>query len=448
MLFESRKTRDTLEERLRAAEAENERLQRAVGELSLLNELAGEIGASHDLERITRRIVRQALRAVHAEEGVLAVLDEPVGDDEGVLRTLVRTADGARAAPALRADDHLLGWMQLHRRPLRLDAPHDDARFANTPWPESVTSVLCVPLSAHSRLIGMLTVFNKRGGGGFDADDERLLAILAAQSAQVIENARLVEEEKKLVRMREELHLARRIQQSLLPEHAPVVAGYDLAGLSLPAETVGGDYFDFIPIGEHRLALCVGDVVGKGLPASLLMANTQATLRGQTGPDVASDVCLERANRFLHRTLRPGAFVTLFYGILDASTHRVHSANAGHNRPLLLRADGAVERLEHGGLVLGALAGSAYEEAVHTLGPGDVLLVYSDGLTEAMDDAREEFGEARTMEVLRAHRDASAAALVDALVAAVRTHAGGVPQSDDITLLVVKREGDTSERDD
>jgi serine phosphatase RsbU (regulator of sigma subunit) len=444
VLFDSRKSRDTLEKRLRAAEAENERLQRAVGELSLLNELAGEIGASHDLERITRRIVRQALRAVHAEEGVLAVLDDP--SDEDALRTLVRTADGNRGGSALRVDDHLLGWMHLNRRPLRLDEPHDDPRFSSTPWPASVTSVLCVPLSARSRLIGMLTVFNKQGGGDFDADDERLLAILAAQSAQVIENARLVEEEKELVRMREAVHLARRIQRSLLPEAPPDLAGYDLAGFSLPAETVGGDYFDFIPIDDHRLAFCVGDVVGKGLPASLLMANTQATLRGQTGPGVASDVCLERSNRFLHRTLRPGAFVTLFYGILDASTHRVQSANAGHNRPLLLRAGGTVERLEHGGLVLGALAGSAYEEAVHALGPGDVLLVYSDGLTEAMNDDREEFGEARTTEVLRAHRGASAAALVDALVAAVQAHAGGVPQSDDITVLVVKREREASEQ--
>jgi serine phosphatase RsbU (regulator of sigma subunit) len=438
VLFKPRSDRHALEERLHTAEAENERLQRAVEELSLLNELAGEIGASHDLQRITKRIVRQALRAVHAEEGVLAVLDDP--SDEDALRTLVRTADGNRGGSALRADDHLLGWMHLNRRPLCLNAPHDDPRFANTPWPANVTSVLCVPLSARSRLIGMLTVFNKEGG--FDGGDERLLAILAAQSAQVIENARLVEEEKELVRMREEVHLARRIQQSLLPNGPPTLAGYDFAGLSLPAETVGGDYFDFIPIDEYHLAFCVGDVVGKGLPASLLMANTQATLRGQTGPGIASDACLERSNRFLHRALRPGTFVTLFYGVLDTATHRVRSANAGHNRPLLLRADGAVERLEHGGLVLGALAGSTYEEATHALHPGDLLLVYSDGLTEAMSDGREEFGEERAAEVLRAHRARPAAAVVDALVQAARAHAGATPQSDDITLVVVKRTGD------
>ncbi|MEP0545554.1 MAG: GAF domain-containing SpoIIE family protein phosphatase [Rhodothermales bacterium] len=439
MLFASRQAVQALETRLRAAEEENRGLHRAVEELSLLNTLAREIGASHDLQQITKRIVHQALHAVEAEQGVLAVLDaQPEGES---LRTLVRTAAGTSARPALRADDHLLGWMQLHHRPLRLDAPRTDPRFAATPWPDDVASVLSVPLSAQSRLIGALTVFNKRGGGGFSAEDERLLAILAGQSAQVIENARLLEEEKELVRMQEALHLARRIQRGLLPERPPDVPGYDLAGLSLPADTVGGDYFDFIPVGDGRLALCVGDVVGKGLPASLLMANVQATLRGQTGQDIGAAECLGRANRFLKRTLRPGTFVTLVYGILDAGTHEFHSANAGHNRPLLLRADGTLERLEHGGLVLGALSDSLYEEVGHVLYPDDLLLLYSDGLTEAMSDAREEFGEERVGALLRSHRTHSAKAVVDALVEAVQAHAGATPQSDDITLLVVKRAG-------
>ena len=438
MLFASRHTVQDLEERLQGAEEENGRLRRAVEELSLLNELAGEIGASRDLEQITNRIVEQALRAVEAEQGVFAVLDLDEAAEQDAMRTLVRSAYTPNG-PALRADEQMLEWMRAHHRPLRLEAPREDPRFMGTLWPDTVVSVLCVPLSAQSRLIGTLTVFNKRGGGGFTEEDERLLAILAAQSAQVIENARLLEEEKKLGRMREEVRLAQRIQQSLLPERSPSLAGYDLAGLSLPAEVVGGDYFDFIPVGDGRLALCVGDVVGKGLPASLLMANVQATLRGQTGPDIGAAECLERANRFLKRTLRPGTFVTLVYGILDAEAHAFRSANAGHNRPLLLRADGTLERLEHGGLVLGALSNTTYEEVTHRFHPGDLLLLYSDGLTEAMDEAREEFGEARASAVLRAHGSRSAQSVVNALVGAVQAHAGVTPQSDDITLLVVKR---------
>jgi sigma-B regulation protein RsbU (phosphoserine phosphatase) len=438
VLFSPRQDLRALEDRLHEVESENGRLRRAVEELSLLNELAREIGASHDREEITQRIVRQALRAVEAEQGVLAVLDEAEEAGQDAMRTLFRTAYTA-AGPALRADEHMLEWMRTHRRPLRLDAPREDPRFWGTVWPDAVVSVLCVPLSVRSRLIGTLTVFNKREGKGFTEEDERLLTILAGQSAQVIENARLLEGEKALIQMREEVNLARRIQQGLLPEAAPSFAGYDLAGLSLPAEVVGGDYFDFIPVDDCRLAICVGDVVGKGLPASLLMANVQATLRGQTGPGVGAGRCLERANRFLHRTLQRGTFVTLFYGVLDAEVHRLTSANAGHNRPLLLRADGTLERLTHGGLVLGALASSAYQEVAHALGPGDLLLVYSDGLTEAMNGAREELGEAPVEAVLRAHRGATAARVVDALVAAVRAHAGATPQSDDITLLVVKR---------
>ena len=248
--------------------------------------------------------------------------------------------------------------------------------------------------------------------------------------------------------MHEQLRLAAELQARLLPSAPPDVPGYDVAGRSLSSEAVGGDYFDFIALEDGRLGLAVGDVVGKGLPAALLMANTQATLRGQAPGAASAAACLERANALLHGSTSRREFVTLFYGVLDPVRHRVRYANAGHNRPLLLAAGHAPGkdearapvRLETGGLALGMVPACAYEEVEVGLGPGDLLFVYSDGVTEAMAADRELFGEGRLAAVLEGCRGAPAAEVVERVVEAVRRHAGAAPQSDDVTVLAVLRQ--------
>ena len=426
-----------------ALEQENERLRRSVEELSVLNELATEIGGARGVEAVMQTVVQRSIRAVGAEQGVITLLDEGSGHKG---HTLVREAATSAGREALRLEETLLGWMAHYRRPLRLNEPREDPRFRGAAWRPGVRSLLCAPLLVRAELRGVLTAFNKRGGPGggeaacFSAGDERLLAIIAAQSAQVIENARLVEEERELLRMREQLRLAAELQARLLPAKAPDVPGYEVAGWSLSSEAVGGDFFDFIPLGGGRLGLAVGDVVGKGLPAALLMANVQATLRGQA-PGAASVVaCLERANGLLHASTSPREFVTLFYGVLDPDRHRFRYANAGHNRPLLVPAGMAPVRLETGGLALGLAPTTSYGEAEVELGPGDLLVVFSDGVTEAMDPDRDLFGEGRLGAVLEACRDSPAGSVIEGVADAVRRHAGGAPQSDDVTLLVVRRQ--------
>jgi len=242
------------------------------------------------------------------------------------------------------------------------------------------------------------------------------------------------------VHIREEMRLALDIQTSLLPTAPPQTPGYDIAGVSLPAETVGGDYFDYLPL-DAGLGLCVGDVSGKGLPASLLMANVQATLHGQAPWSDSVSACLGRINTLLCRRVRKGSFVTLVYGILDPHRHRFTFANAGHNRPYLCTADGAVRRLDRGGLALGFIADHVYHEAAVSLAPGDLLLLYSDGITEAMNPAREQFDEERLVALLKAHRRHTAQAFIRRIVEAVQRHTGDAPPSDDMTLPAVKRLG-------
>jgi sigma-B regulation protein RsbU (phosphoserine phosphatase) len=240
--------------------------------------------------------------------------------------------------------------------------------------------------------------------------------------------------EEELARVR----LAARIQKDLLPKEAPRLAGYDLAGRSIPAQTVGGDYFDFVFMDEAHLALCLGDVSGKGLPASLLMANLQAAIRSQVLACASVTDCLSRTNTLLYRSTDAGKFATAFYCVLDLERHELTFSNAGHNPPLLFRSS-RPERLEEGGLMLGAFEGAEFVEASCRIEPGDLLVVYSDGITEAMNGDNEEFGEEGLVEVVNRERERSAEDVLDAIVKAALDFTGDRLQGDDMTLMVLKR---------
>ncbi len=422
---------------------ENVQLKRAVEELSILNELARAIGASLNSQDIVEKIVLRSVRALNVEQAVITLVDRRTDDQ---MKTLIRAMRTSSSHEQFHLKRSLLGWMYIHKKPLLSNDPKNDVRIRGDAWEESIRSLLCVPLMIKSELIGVLTVYNKKGGAKFTEEDQRLLAIIAGQSAQVIENARLYEEEKAYAHMQEEIRLARQIQLDLLPKSPPEFPGYDIAGISLPAQQVGGDYFDFVPMGEDQVAVCLGDVSGKGLPASLLMANLQATLRAQTLTTAATCERLMHANRLLYRSTDPEKFATLFYGILDARKNKLCFCNAGHENPILFSASGKLERLTTGGLVLGIMDDFRFQEKMVSLNPGDMLVIFSDGVTEAMNDKEELFGEQRLIDIVREGRKYRSADLIDRIVGSVKQHAGDVPQVDDITLVVVRRlEGEPAE---
>ena len=412
------------------------KLRRAVEELSILNDLARAIGASLNSQEIMRTIVHRSLRSTNAEQGVITLLDASASDP---MKTLIRTAVSSASYSPYHFNQSLLGWMHLNKKPLLVNDPKNDERFRGVKWDESIRSLICVPMLIKGELKGVLTIYNKKGEGGFTEDDQRLLAIIAAQSAQVVENARLYESEQALQRMREEVRLASRIQTDLLPQHVPEIEGYDIAGKSIPAQMVGGDYFDFISMEGGRTALALGDVSGKGLPASLLMANLQATLRGQTLLAPSASECVSRANRLLYESTSSEKFVTLFYGILDPAGHQLRFCNAGHENPFVLPAEGEPRRLVEGGVVLSILEDFPYQEEIVPLAPGDLMVVFSDGITEAINQNQEQFGEARLSQLIQQHRSESAAGLIESIIQGVRQFVGGMHQMDDMTLLVLKR---------
>ncbi len=415
---------------------ENQRLKRAVEELSILNELAASIGGLSSSEEVVRKILSRALRALNAEQGVVTLVAERT---DNPMRTLVRSMITSSDHPAFHFNSVLLGWMTLYKRPITINDPASDQRFGGAVWDPMVRSLVCVPMLIRGGLKGILTVYNKRNSDKFTDDDQRLLSIIGAQSAQVIENARLYEEERALMKIQRELELASQIQSDLLPRGEPKMPGYDIAGATFPARSVGGDFFDFIPIEERKLALCVGDVSGKGLPAALLMTNIQASLRSEAFLGKRAQECVERMNRQLYHTTGPEKFATLFYGILDGANNTLFYCNAGHEQPYMFSGTGEPRRLDIGGTVIGAVDSMSFEGASVAFDRGDFLVAYSDGVTEAMDPNMVQFGDARLSRLIRDNAGLRAAELVKLIADAVMAHAGNAPQHDDITALVIKR---------
>jgi sigma-B regulation protein RsbU (phosphoserine phosphatase) len=241
-----------------------------------------------------------------------------------------------------------------------------------------------------------------------------------------------------------ELETARKIQEKLLPHEMPRLTGFEIAGTSIPSKQVGGDYFDFLDMGKGKLGIAIADVSGKGIPAALLMANLQASLHAQS---LESDKVAEvtnRINNLLVKSTDSNMFVTFFYGLLDRNQSTFTSTNAGHNPPLLFRGDHTLERLSEGGMVLGFLQDQSYEQQTTTLNPGDILVMYTDGITEARnpeEEAVEEklFGEERLIQVVKESASLSAREIQAAILQSVSAYTKNTPQEDDITLVVIKR---------
>ena len=411
------------------------RLRQSVETLSILNDLAVAMGTSADPDDAIEKLVDRSMRAVNAEQAVVTLLDR---SENPSMATQVRVITSSAQHQKYSVNESLLGWMLLNKKPLVISDPSKDHRFKGISWDDTIRTVMCLPLMIKSELIGILTIFNKKSAAGdsFNAEDESLMSIIGAQSAQIIENARLVKDKSS---MEEQVKLAFEIQRNLLPKYPPRIDGYDIAGDSIPAQSVGGDYFDFIPIDENKLAVCLGDVSGKGLPASLLMANVQATLRGQTLLDAPANERVERANKLLYRCTDDERFVTLFYGVLDYARHELVYCSAGHEQPIVVKADGTVTRLESGGLALGVFEKVQYQQETVSLNSGDVLIAYSDGITDAANASNQPFGAEQLVSLIGEYRNERSSALIERIVDGVNVHAGDTPQFDDLTVVVIKR---------
>jgi sigma-B regulation protein RsbU (phosphoserine phosphatase) len=275
-----------------------------------------------------------------------------------------------------------------------------------------------------------------RGVGDFVQkpwNNDDLLATVQTQIArgQAHRQARQLETENE-----QALAEAREIQQELLPTEIPQIPGYEISGAWKPARLVGGDYFDVLEFGQDRVALCIADVVGKGMPAALLMSNLQAAIKAVALDSLLPQELCAWLNRFMCSNTAPDKFITFFYGLIDAAQRKLVYSNAGHNSPILRRRDGSSIRLPEGGVALGIFPEWRYEAGEAELAPGDRLVLFTDGVTEAMSPQGEEFGEERLLALLNAAPEAGAAEIQERILRAV-TEFSGSELHDDATLIVL-----------
>ncbi len=375
-----------------ALEEENQRLRNAIAELSIINDIATTINSTQPVEQIVDIIVKKCIKHLNVEQGAIMLLDE--SDKEKPLHTMIREQQSSLDLLPYRFDAQLTGWMLKNQEPLLVNNLKEDKRFKDlvdktTPF----ESFLSVPLRVKNKMQGVLTVFNKRSKEKFSSNDQKLLSIIASQSSQIIENARLLEEERNLQVMQEEMRVAKQTQINLLPKEFPLINGYQIAARTIPAKEVGGDSYDLIQIDDKHFAFCLGDVSGKGMPAAMLMSNLQATLRSFTKTGNLCKDIIANSNDLLYNSTEPSKFATLFYGILNPESNEIVFCNAGHNNPFLFSADGNVKELKTGGLILGCLPASEYEEEKVSINRNDIIVIFSDGISEAMNENEEEYGE-------------------------------------------------------
>lgn len=298
--------------------------------------------------------------------------------------------------------------------------------------------------------IGLAVEAMQRGVGDFVEKpwvNSRLLEILGKQIDQgrarrearrraALESRAQIEMLSQLHRQEQEIEEVRVIQQGLLPREIPRMAGFEIAGAWQPARVVGGDYLHVLPFGADSLGLCIADVAGKGLPAAILMSNFQAALRGLASSSLSPDALCEQLNSFLCRNISSDRFVTFFYSQLDGPSRRLHYANAGHNPPIVLHDDGSHDRLREGGGVLGVFPAQKFARGSMDLSPGDLLILFTDGVTEACNPAGEEFGETRLLHLVEENRSAPVEDLQKKILESVGSFCRG-QWEDDATLVVL-----------
>ena len=398
---------------------------------------APDLMSERPLSEVLTLVLEMVFQAIAPERAALLLLEgDPPQLTPGASRGMQPGTDG-KALVSTTIANRVIGHQQSV---LTLDA-QSDPRFmdAESIGFDSVHSAMSVPLWNNREVIGMIYVDRIQRRVSFSKIDLEVLTLLANLSAIKIDHVRLAERDQKMREIERELKTAAQIQRRLLPGEPPSFAGYDLHGHNDPCYEVGGDYFDFQPRENGRLGIAVGDVSGKGIGAALLMATLQASFRAHAATDASPEVLVERLNRAICASSEANKFITFFYGELDRETHGLHYVNAGHNPPLLFRSNGDVETLRTGGLILGFEPTIRFAQEELTLAPGDVLLLFTDGVTEAPGPDGEEFGEERLGEIVRGSGQASASDITQRIRDGVDAFTDGADPFDDFTVCVIRR---------
>ena len=421
--------------------------ERQTRNLNALLRVSKALASEIRLDDLLQVIVKVAAEVMDADRATLFLYDE--SRDELWSKTTQRLEIKEIRLPL---GVGIAGHVAKTRTAINIPDTYADARFDPDFDKETgyrTRSILCLPLIGNGdRLIGVIQVLNKKDQEVFDEADESLLGGLSAHITVALERARLIEAYVEKERMEEALKLAHDIQMSMLPKIFPPFPKrheFEIFATIAPAKEVGGDFYDFFFIDDDHLCFAVGDVSGKGVPASLFMAVTKTLFKATAGNGGAPGEILARLNAEICRDNESCMFVTFFCAILNIRTGQVDYSNGGHNLPYYLHRDGVSPLENAGGRALGVVEQSAYISGRMVLSPGEALLLYTDGVTEAMDSRETLYSDQRLERFLASNRSSSPRQIIGDLVSDVRHFAGGAPQSDDITVLALLYFGTTKD---
>jgi phosphoserine phosphatase RsbU/P len=409
----------------------------------LLLELSQRIGPTFDLQEILGHLLESVRLAVDYDAAGVFVLSEavrrepvPRGRAIAAMAAVGFDPDPNREDPMLRSGKGIIGHVIRTGESVTAPDVRLDSRYVSGRTP--TLSEVAVPIWSGGRVIGALNLECDRLGA-YSAEHAQLLASFGTAAAIFIDKAILHHQVLEKQRLDHQLAVAREVQASLLPAVPPQVPGYDIAGINLPTMEIGGDYFDYIPLGRDRLGLVVADVSGKGVPAALIMATFRAALRSELRRERLIADVVDSVNRLLIDSMDTSRYVTAVYGILDVESGTFTYVNCGQAPPLLLKAGGGTEWLDRGGPALGMPVAGRRETASVRLDTGDVLALYTDGVVEVFAEGGDEFGVARLEQVIRAAGPARSSGVISAVVSATQSHAGRSDYEDDFTLVVVRK---------
>lgn len=413
----------------------NRDLDGKVQQLNTLFDLSQEFNATVDRDRLVKLLTFALMGQMLVQKHVF----------------LLRTEDGAEANTVEGTDIHVVTAKGVKRSVfsepviVSLCALQELLLIGDEEVPKEWQTLkeagiaLILPIKQKGETCAMLCLGKKMTGQEYQPDEIEFLYALGNLAFVSLQNSYLVDQQLEKERLEEEMRLAREIQERLQPSEIPELASLQTASMAIPSRHVAGDYFDAILLGEGKLLFAIGDVTGKGMPASLLMSNLQACLRVLVPMDVSLEEAAAHINRVISENTGFDKFITYVHGIYDEETRIFEYVNAGHNPPTLVRANGDIELLETGGLLLGVVADAVYERGSVKLETGDVLFLFTDGVTEAMSPEEEEYGEERLEKLLQDTRHLTASEILNAVREDIRVFTEDVPVlSDDITMIVIK----------
>jgi phosphoserine phosphatase RsbU/P len=415
------------------------------GQFSSRNELLGLISkvgvallSASGLDETLNQVASLVFEAVPAERCVIMLRDET---DETMKIKVARIRGKEEIIEEVRISRTVMDEVLKNGKSvLTADAQHDPRFASQTMALSGIRSVLAVPLSVDERnIFGLIYADSPTYEATFTEEHLNILTTLASVASIRVENATLLEERLERERMERELELATEIQQRFQPSGPPILTGYEFQGISFSCYEIGGDYYDFIERHDGRMLIALGDVSGKGTAAALLMSSLHAAIHAQVAAKSSLDEIVSSVNHYLAANTPANRFVTLFVAELDPSTGKFKYINAGHNPPLVGRIDGAIEQLSSGGFPLGIIPTAEFEMGEMILDPGEALVIYSDGVSEANNLAGDEFGLDRLAAVIQNNLKASASGLRDKVESSLSSFTQTAPANDDITLVIVKR---------